>query len=301
MADSTPPKPSKNLLAALGGKGKKKKLRKTQTKVRDRQGNIHIEERGNDGTVIKKQVGKQNEQKTAEKYSDVLKAFEYHSDIKRWQAYVYDADKYSTDEKKNSNDTDESDSKSKPVLDSTPKVKKLEDKHLRIMSYNIWFADQEWQERQSHLLSMIKEYSPHIICLQEVTPRFMVGFCDNVFIQSNYVLSSNKVGTTLGQYGVMIAVNKNEIGVKQFIKNKFIQINEKDNSSMLLSRMGRWLLTAELDLGKRYNNETLWINTVHLESMNSTQARIKQMDLIFNKYMKNVCIRTVFILCDSLL
>merc|ERR1712228_446289 len=52
--------------------------------------------------------------------------------------------------------------------------------------------------------------------------------------------------------------------------------------SHLFSNMGRRFLSAEIAL----NGKSVWINTVHLESLLNREVRINQLKNIFGDYMK---------------
>merc|ERR1719221_337881 len=56
------------------------------------------------------------------------------------------------------------------------------------------------------------------------------------------------------------------------------------NICRLRSNMNRRLVSSCIQLN---GNDTMWINTVHLESLNNAKVRMNQLDDIFNQYAKD--------------
>eukprot|EP01083_Nonionella_stella_P025045 68993_1 len=245
------PKPPKNLLQQINKKKKKKKKKKPfQTRVRTKDGKVFTETIADDGTITRKLEGQEvmprylaeNDEKTK-----ALPSYLYSEKDKRW---IQRKQEDTNEDEKQKNDG--------------------EVKELVILSYNIWFADRQWKERQRKLLSMLADINPDIFCFQEVTPRFLHTFCANEYVQNNFELSDNKVANTVTPYGVFIGCNKtkNQLSMKQ------VRICH------LYSNMGRRLLSAEIAL----NDQCLWVNTVHLESLLNKDVRIDQLKSIFNEH-----------------
>lgn len=194
---------------------------------------------------------------------------------KQLPSYIYSKnDKKWIDIKHEKKNNDEKDSKNDEKKDNDNNKQNV--KELTIVSYNIWFADKEWQKRQQKLLSMLEEINPDIFCLQEVTPRFLAGFCDHKYIQQNFELTEKKDNykSTVVPYGVMIGCNK----TKNNLSMKEVKI------CALTSNMGRRLISSCIKLN---NDKEIWINTVHLESLLNRDVRIDQLKNIFGVYMKD--------------
>ena len=85
-------------------------------------------------------------------------------------------------------------------------------------------------------------------------------------------MSENQVGTSVTPYGVMIAVKRATLCMCA------VQI------CSLPSNMARRLLSAKVRM-KNSQTLTMWINTVHLESLANENYRVAQMKLIFEDYM----------------
>ena len=150
-------------------------------------------------------------------------------------------------------------------------------KELTILSYNVWFADQQWKERRTKLLEMLKEINPDIFCLQEVTHRFLWGLCEDEYIREHFEISDEKDNikmSTIAPYGVMIGCNRKKSGLSM----SALQI------CRLKSNMNRRLVSGCIRLN---GQQTMWINTVHLESLNNAKVRMSQLDDIFGEYVKD--------------
>eukprot|EP00494_Astrolonche_serrata_P026898 UN27161 len=116
------------------------------------------------------------------------------------------------------------------------------------MSYNVWFADFYWEKRAHALIKLIETHLPHIFCLQEVQTRFLNILLKSEIIKKNYILS-DKSGTTLGSYGVLIGS----------------RLTCKDLSICALpTQMGRSLIRGEFELNDKCK---IVVCSSHLESM----------------------------------
>ena len=157
---------------------------------------------------------------------------------------------------------------------------------LRVLSFNIWFDRREQVKRFEKLLEIISSDSinPDIICLQEVTPFFMKTILSkNKFMQTNYIISDNPNNpNTFVWYGTLIVIKKSLI-LNQNANNIAFYQSEFETKQM------RNLLTAKIvsSKSKDYNSE-IWVNTVHLESIDeNVEFRKKQLKLIFDTYMNS--------------
>ncbi|ETO16377.1 hypothetical protein RFI_20968 [Reticulomyxa filosa] len=275
------PKPSNALLSQLADG---KQLRKTTTRVRTRDGKIFEEERKDDGSTVIKSQNREPIPAYLDESTSATKTLPiYTFDVKKGR-WIGKSEESTTSTKTKVKSSD--DKKEKPVETTTDN----NIKELVIISFNVWFANEKWQERQQKLLQILKGKNPDIICLQEVTPRFMEGFCKGIskknkkickkkkkkppflmhvdnFICEGYDISDNMVGNTVNPYGVLIATRKKTVPMTRL------------EISSLPSNMARRLVSAKV------GPYDWWINTVHLESLNNTPYRVAQLKLIFNDYM----------------
>ncbi|ETO10314.1 hypothetical protein RFI_27063 [Reticulomyxa filosa] len=88
----------------------------------------------------------------------------------------------------------------------------------------------------------------------------------------------NENGSRVSPYGVLIAIRRDKLSIKQ------LQVSD------LPSEMCRKLLSAHL------NTLDVWVNTIHLESLENQQLRIQQLQLIFETYFKAVIFIFIIIL-----
>ncbi|CAE7572359.1 TDP2 [Symbiodinium necroappetens] len=142
----------------------------------------------------------------------------------------------------------------------------LSQRGLRLVTYNVWFSEYRQRIRAQALFGILSATKADIVCLQEVTPKFLSWLREEDFVRTNYALSDS-VGTTLRgselAYGVVLLVRR-----------------ELHLSSLLLhelpSQMSRALLLASLPLP----THELRVATAHLESLNATQLRLEQLTQI---------------------
>ena len=134
------PKPPQNLLSQIIKKQKKKKKKAITTRIRTRDGKVFTETINVNGTITKKLEGteilprylQQNDSPTKPLPSYVF------GKNNKWKAIHHD-----DDEKKEN------------IISKGKEVKELV-----IMSYNVWFANAKWREREEKLLSMMKQINP---------------------------------------------------------------------------------------------------------------------------------------------
>ena len=69
---------------------------------------------------------------------------------------------------------------------------------LEIVSYNVWFDEQYFDERAKLVFDLIKGCD--IICLQEVTRKFMKLLRTESWVRYNYCICDSQ----FGNYGVVI-------------------------------------------------------------------------------------------------
>eukprot|EP01084_Bolivina_argentea_P034751 64360_1 len=183
--------------------------------------------------------------------------FKYSSDKKQWLKYKFDK---KCKPANNTNDTD---------IDVKDEK---EPESLIIMSFNIWFGDENFEQRQIELVKILQDIKPDVFSFQEVTKKWLDSFTQIAFIQNTYMLTAIPEDTsTLNGYGVFIGAKYDKLNVLD------LQICK------LKSIMGRQLLSMNIQL--KNTGETIWINDVHLESKNTTQIRIEQLEIIFDEYI----------------
>lgn len=132
---------------------------------------------------------------------------------------------------------------------------------LRIMTMNVWFGDLEWERRCDAVLALIGKHRPHLVALQEVTPRFLERALGHPVVREYGV--SDAWGPTLGAYGVWM-----------LSRLPLSRLTLTD----LPTNMGRRLLAADV----AFAGGPLRFATVHLESMAGYElARANQLTKIF--------------------
>ena len=201
---------------------------------------------------------------------DQLYPYKYDKELKEWcLEKKFKKNEQKQDEKKEDNNNDENENKNENKND-----KKTE--KVIVMSFNVWFSNQNFDERQSKLLEIMKDIKPDFFCFQEVTERWIKNIVKIPFIQETYGITDiSRDLSTIGSYGVFIGVN---------IK-KFNILDVKICN--LQSFMSRKLLSIKVQ--SLTTNDIFWINTVHLESKKwNAEYRINQLDMIFNKHMVNM-------------
>ncbi|CAF0761642.1 unnamed protein product [Didymodactylos carnosus] len=144
---------------------------------------------------------------------------------------------------------------------------------FRVVTYNIWF-DQSHQPFRFQSLSVILNNSnSHVICLQEMTYPILQQLISQSWVQQRYMISDVDASTfSNGKqgYGVVMLIQK-DLCLRQLLIVEFP------------TRMGRSLLFTQLKFG----TETILVGTVHLESLNSREARSQQLKIcksIFETY-----------------
>eukprot|EP00008_Paramoeba_atlantica_P006692 CAMPEP_0201480382 /NCGR_PEP_ID=MMETSP0151_2-20130828/4871_1 /ASSEMBLY_ACC=CAM_ASM_000257 /TAXON_ID=200890 /ORGANISM="Paramoeba atlantica, Strain 621/1 / CCAP 1560/9" /LENGTH=307 /DNA_ID=CAMNT_0047862211 /DNA_START=66 /DNA_END=986 /DNA_ORIENTATION=+ len=146
---------------------------------------------------------------------------------------------------------------------------------LTFLTYNIWFSEYHQEQRYKQLVNLICEKKPQIACFQEVIPEFVRIICANKTIQQNYFVSetpSNLFCSEFRNYGEMMIISK-EIGPPGSIS--FFPFES--------SFMGRKFLFA------RWPDSTQLpsVGTVHLESLDSSGERHKQLQAITQDVFKD--------------
>ncbi|CAN4123730.1 unnamed protein product [Withania somnifera] len=121
-------------------------------------------------------------------------------------------------------------------------------KVLKILTYNVWFADIEMHKRMRTLGDLIALHSPDVICFQEVTPEIYDIFQHSGWWKMYSCSVSNVMELTKGYFCMQLS----KLAVKSYSCRPFSN-----------SIMGRELCIAEIEVHK---DITLVVATSHLES-----------------------------------
>ncbi|CAF3791537.1 unnamed protein product [Rotaria magnacalcarata] len=136
--------------------------------------------------------------------------------------------------------------------------------NFRVVSYNIWFSEDYQPTRFNSLCDILNKSQAQIIGLQEMTKNILQQLSAQSFVQERYYLSDVDGRTFNGWYGVILLID-----IRLHISNLNL-INFPQ------SNMGRRLIFAEIKLDE---NEILRIGTVHLESLDNREQRLRQLDI----------------------
>ncbi|XP_059297208.1 uncharacterized protein LOC132050148 [Lycium ferocissimum] len=121
-------------------------------------------------------------------------------------------------------------------------------KVLKILTYNVWFADIEMNKRIRALSHLIALHAPDVICFQEVTPEIYDIFQQSSWWKMYSCSISNVMELTRGYFCMQLS----KIAVKSYSCKPFSN-----------SIMGRELCIAEIEVQK---DMSLVVATSHLES-----------------------------------
>jgi len=151
----------------------------------------------------------------------------------------------------------------------------ITDARLSVVSYNVWFEKRNQEARAQAMFKILEESNAGIIALQEVTPDFLMWLRDERWVQENYVLSDS-VGTTLRgselTYGVITLVQKQVLVTSESGEGGVGFILHT-----LPTKMNRSVLVTEFSTG-----DVTWrVANTHLESLDNSPTREKQLKIIF--------------------
>jgi len=159
--------------------------------------------------------------------------------------------------------------------------RKLKIDTLRILSQNVWFDYYKREVRTLALLKLIEERDIHIACLQEMTPLVACLIASSPFIRENYQISCPPQDTKqVSPYGLLMLIKKN---IK--VKNLYYWT--------LPSNMFRNVLCAEVVLCNpdaplsECDDNTFFVSTVHLESLQNTPYRTAQLRHIYKQIVQS--------------
>lgn len=138
-----------------------------------------------------------------------------------------------------------------------------------VLTYNTYFSPYRWADRMGgilHMCASIHPQQPHVICLQEVLPQFlMLPGWDAWLAQHGYVSSATDPAD-LSPYGVLTLAKR--------------ELSPEFEAVPLPTRMGRTLLVAHFrDPAAAAGPGTgHWrVGNVHLESLDSAALRREQL------------------------
>ena len=118
---------------------------------------------------------------------------------------------------------------------------------MKLLTYNVWFAEQAIQARSHRLFEIIQSHQPDVVALQEVTSAFLFFLMEHSDILSSItLLVEPSLASRSKSYGVALLVAK---------RHKVIRTLEHTFDS---SRQGRGLWAVQLP--------SLWLATMHFES-----------------------------------
>jgi hypothetical protein len=163
-----------------------------------------------------------------------------------------------------------------------------------ILTWNIYFAPNQWAIRMRHILAECERLQPDVLCLQEVLPPFLALLQDEektTELMSSFTNDDNDSGRNswLARNDYMCStLDSAEIapyGVLTMVKRKH---RPRFQSLDLPSRMGRRLLLTHLEYegwgveggegGRKEGVIEEWtIGNVHLESLDSVGLRVEQL------------------------
>ena len=213
---------------------------------------------------------------------------------------------------------------------------------IRIATYNVWFSQYEWEARLEALVDMllkhrtascssgngalgesniinttieddqnpnqeVEEDRVHVLCLQEVTPRFLAKLLKYECIQENYYVAHGAVRT----YGVCMLVCKDMVDNMQVIPDILEvtlptkmgraglivifqhQRHPKSNTGTTATynegvsdaeshSRSAGIGSSPYPLTAKTKAKTFAICTVHLESLNSKAIRTQQLEVLCN-------------------
>ncbi|CAM2697093.1 unnamed protein product [Rotaria socialis] len=136
--------------------------------------------------------------------------------------------------------------------------------NFRVVSYNIWFSEDYQPTRFNSLCDILNKSQAQIIGLQEMTKNILQQLSAQSFVQERYYLSDVDGRTFNGWYGVILLIDIR------------LHISNLNLINFPRSNMGRRLIFAEIKLDE---NEILRIGTVHLESLDNREERLRQLDI----------------------
>jgi len=127
------------------------------------------------------------------------------------------------------------------------------------VSYNVWFGEFHSETRFEAISKLLWETQADVICLQEVTEKFIRTLSSQPWVRESYIISH--VGPDIGSYGIWLL---SKLPVHSLYKIE------------LPTFMERYCLVAECVI----NREIIVFATAHLESLDTAQIRKEQLEII---------------------
>jgi len=166
----------------------------------------------------------------------------------------------------------------------------MENSHniLTFITFNVWFDQYFWKERANHLFKIIKEKSPDIVCLQEVTPVFLDYLCSQLWVKENYCISDNGNLDTVYPYGVVV-----------LFKFKTMFLESMCICPLPSTKQSRKTLCCTFKYKYNKNKSTIIsLATAHFESLDiNWDSRVRQFNYI-SDHLDNSNSNHMFILGD---
>lgn len=135
-------------------------------------------------------------------------------------------------------------------------------KSLKLLTYNIWFDEYNYENRWKNILSICEAKNPDIICLQEVTDNFYEYLLKTEYVKDNFYLTM--IPSQLKNWYETLIMSK-------YMCNAY--------TMPFISRMGRKLLYITI---VNNSSELIKVGTTHLESLNNCNIRENQLYLSYN-------------------
>ena len=280
-----PSRPAGFLNAIAGVKKKRKKLKPTTIRVRNRNNEVHFERLafddsnssengggGGEGGIVR--VG------AAEKHVPTQWELDAENGCTRLKMQHWDSSKLKwRPVKAKDSDSDSDGAKSTPNANGNSNANansNLEVDPLSIVTYNVWFSARNQHARCHALLREVRDRRPLFACFQEVTPFFLHQLLATDWVRAQYKISDSSNGKTLKSpgsslvYGVVMLVRANVgIEVEALLLYK------------LESSMGRHCLVCDAKVPWQGSVVDVTVATVHLESLGFVSTRISQLRRIF--------------------
>ncbi|KAF2078384.1 hypothetical protein CYY_000367 [Polysphondylium violaceum] len=266
-------------------------LLKTKIKIRTPDGRVFEEQLlANSGQSFCEYKGL-DEYTTTKIYNQVtgLSSFSYCKNVKSWVPYIRATSEFeiqsppptsteAVDQKVDEQQQQEKEEKEEILVAAIKeqvkeREKEMENNHniLTFITFNVWFDQYFWKERANHLFKIIKEKTPDIVCLQEVTPVFLDYLTSQLWVKDNYCLSDNGNLDTVYPYGVVV-----------LFKFKTMFLESMCICPLPSTKQSRKTLCCTFKYKYNKNKSTMIsIATAHFESLDiNSSSRVRQFNYI---------------------
>mmetsp|Transcript_3510 Transcript_3510/g.5426 ORF Transcript_3510/g.5426 Transcript_3510/m.5426 type:complete len:382 (-) Transcript_3510:73-1218(-) len=171
-----------------------------------------------------------------------------------------------------------------PTTETDCKIEKPTEvkRMVRVITFNVWFSEYRWQHRLESLVKLcLNDTAAEIVCLQEVTCRFLTKLLKYGVVRNRYRVVHNASRS----YGVAMLLAKDSFW------------DYSISSVPLPTQMGRAALMAYVsspvtlstnkdDSDQKSSPSSFLIGTVHLESLNNEKIRSQQLSVL-NEFMSS--------------